>query len=54
MGEQKVPKFKNPDRAYTDEELNFAVNMDLDRLKDPKNHLYPSRRDMCKALGIPE
>ena len=28
--------------------------MDLDWLKDPKIHLYPSRRGISKALGIPE
>ena len=46
---------KNKTRErYTEDALQEAVNMDIDRMRDPKNHLYPSRREMCKALKIPE
>ena len=47
-------KNKNPVRQYTDKELQFAVNMDIYIIKYPKNHKYESRREMCKALKIPE
>ena len=47
-------KNKIQERQYTDEELQFAVNMDIDRLKNPGNHQYSSRREMCDALKISE
>ena len=41
-------------RGYTEEALQEAVNMVIDRMRDPKNHQYSSRREMCEALKIPE
>ena len=44
---------KNKTReSYTEDALQEAVNMDIDRMRDPKRHQYKSRRQMSPLSGF--